>query len=236
MRENPDREWQTRRVMNPQPDKCTVSVVASMSPQHWQSRWPVDLSALYPNSAPTTILGEIHRPRYQPGEVVYLKEAWKYCGTQHISEGGAILLKHSRTSTTIKYSDGAYRTIAIDTPWRRSYAREGYQSPLFMPEWAARDFATILTVQAERLQEITFEDCLAEGIVDSPAWTGFDFKAPEPLHPEDLSNEEAYKEISRGWEDYAYQAFQGLWDSINPKYPWASNPFVWRYTLKLEVK
>jgi len=105
------------------------------------------------------------KPRYQAGETVYIKEAWKYMGTQHVSDGRPTLLKDARTTTTIRYGDGTYRTIEIATPWQKSYAREGNQSPLFMPAWAARYFLKITDVRAENffLPLLTPEELEREG-------------------------------------------------------------------------
>jgi hypothetical protein len=80
---------------------------------------------------------------------------------------------------------------------------------MFMPREAARDFVKIKDVRPERLQEITEEDCLKEGIIFAGGcyWTsddGIAFNTPQ--------------------EAYAY-----LWDTINPKYPFSSLPWVWRY-------
>lgn len=72
------------------------------------------------------------RTRYQPGEVVYLKEPW--C-----------------TST----KGWIYKFDGIEIP--------RWYNKLFMPERAARHFIQITDVIAQRLQEITEPDALAEG-------------------------------------------------------------------------
>jgi hypothetical protein len=72
------------------------------------------------------------RPRYQPGEVIYLKEPW--C-----------------TST----KGWIYKFDGIEIPqWRNK---------LFMPERAARHFIQITDVTAQRVDEITEADAIAEG-------------------------------------------------------------------------
>lgn len=76
-----------------------------------------------------------------------------------------------------------------------------WKSPMFMPEWSARYFLKIVSVRPERLQEITEEDAFLEGC---SIGYGANFQ---------ISRKEMY---------------QILWDSINPKTPWASNPWVWR--------
>lgn len=85
-----------------------------------------------------------------------------------------------------------------------------WKSPLFMPAWAARYFIQILDVRPERLQEITNEDALKEGFVETRIREG------NGIH----------------WES-ARGNFILKWESINPKYPFASNPWVWRIEFSL---
>ena len=81
----------------------------------------------------------------------------------------------------------------------------------FMPGKAVRRFDRITEVRDERLQEITYEDILCEG------WS---VQTSEPI-----TN-------STAGED-AFAWFINLWNSINPKHPWDSNPWVFVY--KFEV-
>lgn len=126
--------------------------------------------------------------RYHVGETVYIKEAWSdiYCRGQ----------------------DQANVLYALDYP----PAPKGFkwQSPLFMPEWAARHFIFIEAVRAERLQEISWADCLAEGIIQR----GDDF-------------------ICKCAYSVPQGAFIELWDSVNPKHPWENNDWVQRYQFRL---
>jgi len=83
-----------------------------------------------------------------------------------------------------------------------NYARGGkaiYWNPsIHMPRWASRILLEITAVRVERLQDITNEQAIAEGI-------------GEPLD-----------------ERYAVQdEFRPLWDSINGAGSWDVNPWVW---------
>lgn len=72
----------------------------------------------------------------------------------------------------------------------------------------------ILDVRAERLQDITDEDCLREGIVYHTKinWS----KPTEPFRCGKIK------------ETTARKAFTSLIDKISDKGTWKSNPFVWR--------
>lgn len=83
-----------------------------------------------------------------------------------------------------------------------------WHSPMFLPAKFARDFIQITDVKAQRLQEITEEDAKAEGV--------------EPL------NHFANTNIGCHYRE----SYIELWDSINKKYPWSSNPWIWRYEFK----
>ena len=134
--------------------------------------------------------------RYHVGETCYIKEAWN-----------ANILR------------GTYRIeYKLDNAIKPLYVTEkhdcwlypptvNYRTPRFMPAWAARHFIFIEAVSGERLQEITEQDVLAEGIMVRSE--GFPICA------------------LRVW-------YQVLWDSINSAYPWESNPFCWAYQFRLE--
>ena len=81
----------------------------------------------------------------------------------------------------------------------------------------------VTSVRCERLQSITFDDCLAEGIIWSEQWETVDYKPPELLHP-------------GIWREYARQAYAKLWDSLYPDNLWNSNPWVWVIEFKKEVR
>ena len=117
------------------------------------------------------------KPRYQVGEVVYIKEAW--CESKFFLN-------------RVYYKADDFNIVSKGDIW---------QSPLFMPERAARYFIKILSVRAERLQEISYDE------------------------------DEAMKEGVGAFEDrVSYVAeFISLWDSLNKAYPWESNPWVFRY-------
>jgi len=86
---------------------------------------------------------------------------------------------------------------AGDVPWRPS---------IHMPRAASRITLEITDVRVERLQAISEEDALAEGVP---------FVQNDPF------------------ERTARREFQDLWDSLNAKRaPWASNPWVWCLTFK----
>ena len=90
-----------------------------------------------------------------------------------------------------------------------------WRSPMFMPRRASRITLEITAVRVERLNQISEEDAIAEGMT---YFDGRNYEA-DGWHPNDYR---------RGYWPDAVDAYRGLWDSINGKrHPWASNPWVW---------
>lgn len=77
------------------------------------------------------------RPRYQPGDVVYLKEPYAFVD-------GAMIYKYGNDTTE----------------------QEGiaWKNKLFMPESAARYFIEFIGYTADKLQNISILDCKKEGV------------------------------------------------------------------------
>ena len=122
-------------------------------------------------------------PYGKPGDLLWVRETWHDAS---FDDGYGSIQQSIIYRATDEYPG----------PWRPS---------IFMPRWASRLTLKIANVRVERLQEISVEDCIAEGInQDSP-----------------LNN--------YGTGAIVRDAFAALWDSINAKrgYPWDDNPWVW---------
>lgn len=176
------RKTQTRRVIKPQPIIAPTYKELSLKDLEYDG----------------------FKPRYQVGEIVYVKEAHYRYG--HWIKNGFI--KAGRQKWLFKADTKEVRYLENRPPMVYANAikdKTGWfkRSPLFMPQSAARYFTKFTGVRAERLQEINEEDAEAEGL--------------------DLLQGGILCE------------FRLLWDSINPKYPWESNPWVWVYTFRQEA-
>jgi len=95
--------------------------------------------------------------RYRPGETVYIRETWavdkKY---DHLPPSEIPIAGRKPVYYKAKdYGD-------VDKP--ESAGR--WRSPRFMPAWAARSHALIVSVRPERVQEITDDEALSEGFID----------------------------------------------------------------------
>lgn len=77
------------------------------------------------------------------------------------------------------------------------------RSPIHMPRWASRLTLTVTDVRVQRLQEISGEDCLAEGACEA---------AFLPLTDQDAEE--------------AREAFRSLWTSLHGPDAWDANPWI----------
>lgn len=92
------------------------------------------------------------------------------------------------------------------TPWM--WKRNKVPS-IHMPRWASRILLEITDVRVERLQDITPEQALAEGV-----------KSCE-------------RDLDPVGNDYSpYELFSMLWTSINGMESWNTNPWVWAVEFK----
>ena len=198
------REAQARRVIKPQPFEGNLGL-------EWECRKRLFLTEAVCTSRNQLLNVMTDYARYYADETVYLKEAFMF------KKGADV--RESYIGTPDEGCLGFpphYLYKADDTEEVRDYGRcYKWRSPMMMPEHAARHFITITGVRAERLQEISIEYIKAEGINITLPSLPYD-----PLDPQAIENKAILDEFSL------------LWDIINPKYPWESNPWVFAYTFR----
>lgn len=193
------RKTVTRRVMNPQPSAKTVE--------------GPDFDGLFSETNdPVTRLFAC--PQGMAGDELWVKETWRtHVQWDNLSPNKIPIAGDSVVSPFIHYeADGKQNEI------------HGRIRPsIFLPRWACRLWLDVVSVCAERVQDITDEDAMREGIIKSKTAGG----------------EDQYNDPSDGsWTpkscDTARMAFRRLWNSINEKrgYSWESNPWVFRTEFK----
>ena len=137
-------------------------------------------------------------PKYEVGEKVYLKEPYILYQEEYQES------KASQSGIQYAYKFGNH--LSIEEITGKSDSK--WKNKLFMPESAARYFIEITAVRAERLQDVSEEDCIKEGV------TLYDTNG---------------KYLGKGYID----TYAALIDKINGKGTWEKNPFVWVYDFKL---
>lgn len=169
------RKTQTRREIKPQPEG------------------PACVRALQYHAATGNLLLGGNCPYGTVGDRLWVRETWMTYEREDGLDG--VLFR----------ADAGFRQIE-NTPQAAAKwvaARHGvagkWRPSIFMPRWASRITLEITSVRVERLQEISNEDCFAEGM-----W--------EETNPEVKCN--------RLW-------YSSLWETINGPGSWDKNPWVW---------
>ncbi|KKN27704.1 hypothetical protein LCGC14_0861800 [marine sediment metagenome] len=216
----------TRRVMKPQPESDIVEMCKTTEPEGWQTG-----GRSYKWTEECDTGGKIWTPRYQVGQKVYIKEAWAYKGCSTVGEICTAHIRYLSDNTKGDICFATFDEMMKSTPRQnlkfptnyngledvdkeailyelltKWWARVGKGiSPLFMLEWAARDFLKIIDVSAGRVQGITEEDAIAEGI-----------EIVEPFCQGNMSFARVY-DGGQYYYNSSIEAYSELWDSINAK-------------------
>lgn len=193
------RKTQTRRV-------CKISPEANIMGFYVKRRlWD---SSIEENPNPIGHIAKFNwgevKSKYTEGDIIWVRETFQKLES----------VKHKEIDFLYKADVEYHNYFNSDlVVWSPS---------IFMPKEAARIFLKVTNVRVERLQDISEEDAIAEGIAVSSK-VGSDGH----YYYKDYNDTTDWPEV--GWM-HASTSFQTLWDSINEKkHPWNSNPWVWVY-------
>lgn len=150
-------------------------------------------------------------PYGQPGDRLYVRETWQ----------------HSNFPSGPYDADCAvfYRADYMDDP----HGPDGEKSPegryrfwrpsIHMPRAASRILLEVVSVRVERLQAISYDDAVAEGIErvennfgNGPAYC--DYRMSDPCDTAE-------------WFNSPVDSYRSLWEQINGADSWDANPWVW---------
>ena len=132
--------------------------------------------------------GEHPCPYGRPGERLWVRETWSTLS----------IFDKLKPSEMDKDYLGTIRYKA--SGWRSGKLRPS----IFMPRWASRILLEITAVRVERLQDISEQQALAEGVLSCESDLDPDGNGYSPV-----------------------ELFSMLWSSINGTESWQANPWVW---------
>jgi hypothetical protein len=215
---------QTRRVVKPQPTGLPCGKCVSSTDKE-------DIGT-YGFADGERITASIKCPYGQIGDVLWVREAWRLIswdfedgsafidykegmpiwidldedGEEWLLNQVELLEKKGCISAESMDEDGHYQVLK-HFPWKPS---------IHMPKAAARIFLRITDIRVERLQDISEEDAIAEGIGNAE------------------NGRMGYKDYldSDSATFHAKQSFESLWQSINGAESWDENPWVWVITFE----
>lgn len=182
------KKTQTRRVIKPQLPEDATEVA-----YWWHGELPEENSApagVYYHT-PSGLLSQ-KCPYGKPGDQLWVRETWAYTNDydgNYLLDGRKALYRADE------------ETCIVPSRWRPS---------IHMPRRISRITLDISDVRVERVQDISEDDALAEGVTFAE-------------HPKTADAPFMY--------DFATR-FRWLWNSINEArgYGWDSNPWVWVVT------
>ena len=144
------------------------------------------------------------KPSYKIGDVLYVRETW----TDHY-------VPNEIGKPELQY---CYKADGTDIKGECLPGENNRWYPsIHMPKEAARIFLKVTNVRVERLEEITDDGCIAEGVYPSPC------RKCNATFGCDTCSDEGYHETD---------GFSELWNSTIKKsdldrYGWDANPYVW---------
>jgi hypothetical protein len=139
-------------------------------------------------------------PPYKEGKTVYIREPFAV-------ENGTVLYKWENRDLISNHS-------------------RDWENQMNMCEQHARYFIEIVSLRCERVQDISDDDCIKEGITRCNNGGRID----------------SYRDLCYSYNDYDYnydtkrEAYAEYFDGLNGKDQWKKNPYVWVYEFKLITK
>ena len=116
---------------------------------------------------------------------------------------------------------------AVGFEFKPEYCGAGWDNKMFVKAELMPHRIRITDIKVERLQDISNEDCMNEGIMQ---WRDMDDCSPEAS--EVMKNRYGYY---GSWYSYntPKEAFAALIDNVSRKGTWDNNPWVFAYTFEL---
>lgn len=157
-------------------------------------------------------------PYGQPGDRLWVRETWGVISHSWDKHGNRVKWTPNRPATAISempFGNGYYSghvIYAADGPNEWSDDDDGGGEPrslwhpsIHMPRAACRLVLEITDIRAERLQDISEADAIAEG----------------------CDNSQSAAAVATGWYEKPISAYRRLWESLYGASSWDANPWVW---------
>lgn len=219
-----DRKIRTRRILQTQPyeaSKVVLPVGAMIHPGEWhwyvKDSYNAEIISGFP--IPTGI--EKYAP-WQKGDILYVREEHFAWGYWEDVEGEFTKIGKQKRKFIDREGYALFpntfgcnaQTTRNGTGWHKRLAR-------FMPKKYARIFLEVTDLRVERLQDITEDEALLEGVLEYDDGTFKNYSTQKGLRGED------------GVECLmAIGSFQTLINRVNGPGTWDANPWVWVISFK----
>jgi hypothetical protein len=188
------------------------------------------------------ILAAISCTYGQPGDRLWVRETWGVVSNDWDADGNLTDWTPDRPATAItemRFGQGYYSGHAIyaadgSYEWAGDddgggVPRSAWHPSIHMPRAASRILLEIVSLRVERLQDISEDDAIAEGI--EPNWIGDLAAGPNGFGGQGWVPDCGWRHYLNSDDgDPAYTpvaSYRSLWESINGAGSWDANPWVW---------
>jgi hypothetical protein len=161
-------------------------------------------------------------PYGKPGDRLWVRETFALLGNEDgacIEWGDQIMKGNERGAARIyrascTVGDYGLWEIPRKADWKpdteEMFYEGAWRPSIHMPRWACRILLEITDVRVERLQDITYEEAVAEGV-----------------HRDNCCRMWTASDEGGTCHKYPVPAFKDLWTGINGPDAWDANPWVW---------
>lgn len=213
------RKTQTRRMVTPQPETRENASRPRVFGTFTKNGWNLEAESA------RKLFAEYHCPYGKLGDRLWVRESHYRFGHWEMVPGvktktGRMKWKFVPDSNEFRFDapeyfrKGRHHKDSATPAWHKRLAR-------FMPRVLSRITLEITEVRVQRLQEISEEDAIAEGIEST---TGFAGMAHWRDYRKGINDFTAYSPI---------ESYLTLWESISGAGSWDLNPWVWPVTFKV---
>lgn len=224
------RKTQTRRIITT-PRMFKGNYVAGFHVYKRQSDGFISEICMYDDYERDFDEGQIV-PKYRVGEIVAVAQSYKSIDDFYKA---AFSYNHSVHGMTIcefdcisDYDVSKWNMVAVNYRDKRIWTNKLYVKPELMVH-----FIRITNIRIEKLQDISDEDCLAEGIERMPDGSGF---KPYAFYDTTIKVKSRKEGVNYGWYrsyDTPREAYAALIDKVSGKGTWQNNPYVFVYDFEL---
>lgn len=218
---------QTRRILKPQPPSDSGKLA-------WTAYHPTKVDRHGEEYAGPVTLGAssedgsfVAPVRIVPGDRLWVREAWRVSASHDERKPLALPVRRC----TVLFEAGGSISNSDSNRWEPdewprlgeqcSIKRGRLRASMHMPRWASRLTLTVTDVRVQRLQDISRDDAIAEGLMvmtDHPETLGMPWYRGHPYEP---------------WTPEPPLAYRALWNRINGEGAWEANPWVVIYDFRV---
>lgn len=165
-------------------------------------------------------------PYGRVGDLVWVRETYSCNHSTHVSHAG---LLYRATVDNDSNHHGRWATL-VDGQWLDFYGRpmagsdRRWRSPIHMPRWASRLTLELTDVRVQRVQDISYDDCIDEG------WHPADGQGADTWFRDrwdGIHGGHIGRRIRKG---KPIDRWENAQSRTSPPKAWASNPWVWALT------